>query len=125
MNDTEKYLEKLENDFGYMLTHTSGYVYPGWEQLIRDMLQEIVGTTWPDVLAEDTESFAIQHPQFTDIKDKFGSLRVYGFNITDEQQVIIDKYEKLSTETCATCGAKGELRVKNQWLYVACEEHGH
>ena len=122
-NDTEKYLDKLERDFGYMLTHTSGYVCPGWEQLIRDMLTEIVGTTWPDVLAEDTESFAIEHPQFTQIKEKFGTLRVYGFNINEEQQEIIDKYERLSAKTCEVCGAEGEMRDKNGWLMVRCEEH--
>lgn len=123
MTDTEEYLKKLENDFGYMLKHTSGYVCKGWEQLIRDMLQEIVGTTWPDVLAEDTESFAIEHPQFTQIKEKYGTLRVYGFNINDEQQAIIDKYERLSATTCETCGAEGKLRVKGGWYYVTCDEH--
>ena len=117
------YLDKLERDFGYMLTHTSGYVCPGWEQLIRDMLTEIVGTTWPDVLAEDTESFAIEHPQFTQIKEKFGTLRVYGYNIDDEQQAILDRYAALSADTCMTCGKAGTMREKNRWLYVACDQH--
>lgn len=116
MNDTEKYLDKLERDFGYMLKHTSGYVYPGWMKLIQDMLREL------DELHYDGIGC---HPEFTDIKDKFGTLRVYGHNFNDETQEIIDKYERLSAETCATCGAKGELRVQHRWLYVACEEHKH
>ena len=112
MNDTEKYLDKLERDFGYMLTHTSGYVCPGWEQLIRDMLQEIASNS-------DKRSA----PEFTQIKEKFGTLRVYGYNINDDEQEILDKYEKLSAVTCEVCGKEGHLREKRGWLYVACDTH--
>ena len=112
MNDTEKYLDKLERDFGYMLTHTSGYVCPGWEQLIRDMLTEIASNS-------DKRSA----PVFTDIKEKFGTLRVYGYNIDDEIQSILDRYAALSADTCMTCGKAGTMREKNRWLYVACDQH--
>ena len=112
MND---YLDKLENDFGHMLTHTSGYVCPGWEQLIWDMLDEIQALN--PLVGEGG------HPEFTQIKEKFGTLRVYGYNLDDEQQEIIDKYERLSAKTCEVCGAEGHLREKSGWQYVACEEH--
>lgn len=112
MNDVEKYLQELKNDFGYMLKHTDGYVYPGWQQLMRNMLQEIENSYTDNEI-----------PVFEDIKDKFGTLRVYGHNFNDETRTIINKYEKLSTETCMTCGTRGQLRVQNRWLYVACEEH--
>lgn len=106
------YLDELERDFGYMLTHTSGYVCPGWEQLIRDMLSEIASIS-------DKRSA----PEFTQIKEKFGTLRVYGYNINDDEQEILDRYTALSAETCMTCGAFGQMREKNRWLYVACDEH--
>jgi hypothetical protein len=107
-----RYLDSLEHEYGYMLKHTSAYVYPGWKVLIQDMLREI-----------DTHYTGNEFPVLTEIKDKFGSLRVYGDNISDETQEIIDKYECLSTKTCMTCGAEGELRVKDQWLYVSCDRH--
>jgi len=116
-NDTEEYLDNLERDFGYMLTYTSGYVCKGWEQLIRDMLDEI------GMVGDLTDLSADDYPQFTQIKEKYGTLRVYGFNISDEQQAIIDKYERLSAKTCETCGAEGKLRVKGGWYYVTCDEH--
>lgn len=119
MTDTEEYLDNLERDFGHMLTYTSGYVCKGWEQLIRDMLTEIQALN-PTVGAEEVP---YGHPEFTQIKEKYGTLRVYGFNISDEQQAIIDKYERLSAKTCETCGAEGKLRVKGGWYYVTCDEH--
>jgi hypothetical protein len=106
------YLDELERDFGYMLTHTSGYVCPGWEQLIRDMLTEIAHN-----------SDRISAPEFTQIKEKFGTLRVYGYNISDDEQEILDKYERLSAVTCEVCGKAGTMREKNRWQYVACDEH--
>ena len=116
------YLDKLERDFGYMLTHTSGYVCPGWEQLIRDMLGDV-----HDYVKVDNEFYDISDttPVFTDIKEKFGTLRVYGYNIDDEIQAILDRYAALSADTCMTCGKAGTMREKNRLLYVACEEHKH
>lgn len=105
------YLDKLEQDYGYMLQYTSGYVCKGWEQLIQDMLSEI-----KNLGAEES-------PVFTDIKEKYGTLRVYGYNISDEAEEIIAKYARLSGETCMTCGAPGKIQEKGHWLYVACDQH--
>lgn len=107
-----QYLDSIEHDYGYML-QTSAYVCLGWMQLIQDMLSEI-----KNLGAEES-------PVFTDIKDKYGTLRVYGYNISDEAQDIITKYARLSGETCMTCGAPGKMHVKNKWLYVACAEHAN
>ena len=108
-----KYLDSIEHEYGYMLEHTGFYVCPGWMVLIQDMLREI------DALHYGTGD----HPEFTDIKEKFGRLRVYGNNIDDETEAIIDRYIILSGETCMTCGAPGQMREKGHWLYVACDEH--
>lgn len=112
----DKYLEDLHQDYGYMLGNLLGYVCDGWMQLIRDMLQEIDTKIETDVEAGD-------YPVFTDIKEKYGTLRVYGYNISDETEEIIAKYARLSGETCMTCGAPGKMREKGHWLYVACDQH--
>jgi hypothetical protein len=109
--DYIRYIDKLEHDFGYMLQYTSSYVCPGWMQLIRNMLQEI------------ENSCTDQTPELTDIKEKYGTLRVYGDNISDKVQAVIDRYSKLSAETCMTCGAFGKMRDKSGWYYVSCDQH--
>lgn len=107
-------LEILERYYGYMLQHTSGYVCPGWITLIRSMLSEIKEQHMED----ETDG-----PIFTDIKEKYGTLRVYGYNISDYEQSIIDRYSKLSAVTCSACGKLGQLQEKNGWRFVACDEH--
>jgi hypothetical protein len=109
-----KYLDSIEHEYGYML-QTSAYVCPGWMILIQDMLREL------DARHDGKED----HPVLTTIKEKFGTLRVYGYNIDDTDQAIIDKYEKLSATICSECGNPGKLHVKNMWLYVACAEHAN
>ena len=109
-----KYLDSIEHEYGYML-QTSAYVCPGWMILIQDMLREL------DARHDGKED----HPVLTTIKEKFGTLRVYGYNIDDTDQAIIDKYEKLSATVCSECGNPGKMHVKNKWLYVACAEHAN
>lgn len=84
------YIEDLHQDFGYMLGNLTGYVCDGWMQLIRDMLQEI------DALHYGTG----EHPVFTVINESFGRLQVYGYDVNDETQKIIDRYVALSAEIC-------------------------
>ena len=43
-------------------------------------------------------------PTAVQIKEKFGSLRFYADNITDEQQIIINFAETLSSKVCEFCG---------------------
>lgn len=116
MTDTDwrfvRYLDNIEHEYGYML-QTSAYVCPGWMALIWTLLQEI------DALHKGKD----YHPTFTDIKEKYGTLRVYGYNISDETEEIIAKYARFSGETCMTCGAFGQMREKGRWLYVACDQH--
>jgi hypothetical protein len=111
--DVIRYIDELERVFGYLIPYTSGYVCRGWMQLIWNMLQEIDVTT----NVEDG------HPEFVDIKEKYGTLRVYGGNITDEVQNIIDRYSDLSAKTCMTCGQPGKMRDKSEWYYVSCDQH--
>ena len=116
--DVIRYIDELDREYRDMLLHTTAYVCPGWMKLIRDMLEEIQQEVGSDMAADE-------QPVFTTIKEKFGTLRVYGYNISDSEQAIIDKYEKLSATVCSECGNPGKMHVKNKWLYVACAEHAN
>lgn len=56
------------------------------------------------------------------IKQKYGTLRVYG-NCADERGYeIIDKYEELSATVCEECGENGSEREIGGWLISMCKK---
>lgn len=56
------------------------------------------------------------------VKEKFGGLRFYVSNATDEQYKIIHKAENKSYKICEKCGKKGKL-TKEGWLITLCRKH--
>lgn len=58
--------------------------------------------------------------RFTQIKEKFGILRIYHNSNHDE---LISLYERKSSKICEECGKPGKLREVNKWLFTACNKH--
>lgn len=58
----------------------------------------------------------------TQVKEKFGGLRIYWFDANDEIEKIIDRAEKKSMNICEVCSKKGERRNLNGWYKVLCGE---
>ena len=56
----------------------------------------------------------------TQIKEKFGSLRFYFNNGSDEIFKIIGKYEDISARTCIRCG-KPATRISRGWISPYCD----
>lgn len=56
------------------------------------------------------------------IKEKFGTLRFYTKEATDEQHAVISFVESLSGKTCEVCGAPGKPQGKG-WIRTLCNEH--
>jgi hypothetical protein len=76
----------------------------GWYDILRDLCLKI----------KDTDT------KFVQIKEKFGTLRVYVWNATDEVYAEIDKAEALSAKTCEQCGAPGVTRGGG-WIQTLCD----
>ena len=57
------------------------------------------------------------------IKEKFGSLRIYPSSYTDELHNLIEKLEEESSNICEECGKHiEEPIIKNHWIYPLCED---
>lgn len=84
---------------------------PGWEKILRKALniieQEIAKS-------EDPESMFV-----TQIKEKWGTLRIYMSYETDKISSVIERAEDKSEDTCEICGDPGELQAKG-WYKVRC-----
>src|SRR5690606_478020 len=82
----------------------------GWARLIDTTLSELA-TNCP-------ESRIVQ------VKEKFGGLRIYLKDKTDEPaKTILRRAEDLSFSVCELCGASGQKIVSDGWVRVRCEAH--
>lgn len=85
-------------------------VGPGWLSLMEEVLHEI------DQVAPDTE--------VTQIKEKFGTLRVYVANKKDDVvKAILRRAEARSAMICEVCGQEGGLIRYDAWVRVRCPVH--
>lgn len=60
-------------------------------------------------------------PRALQVKEKFGTLRFYYDNGSDEAHTLVHEAELKSALTCETCGAAGNLRGTG-WLRTECDE---
>ncbi len=81
----------------------------GWVALVDDLFAELMELGWNRELSQ--------------VKEKYGGLRVYIGAGTKEMFEAIDHAERASLRTCADCGADGLVRDYDGWLATKCEEH--
>lgn len=85
-----------------------------------------VGDGWFDVVRQLCQKLTElnQGLQFTQIKEKFGTLRVYLESYSTEAEDIIAWAERMSEVTCEECGNPGRLN-KRGWLSARCADCRH
>lgn len=85
----------------------------GWKDVILSYLPKI---------SEIVKEKKLDNFRIVQIKEKFGSLRVYTNNSVQEIEDIIDEMEKECSTTCETCGSKEGKFRSNGWMRVICDE---
>jgi hypothetical protein len=83
----------------------------GWENLLYRLFEGI-----EKILEQDSDFRIMQ------IKEKFGSLRVYTNFSNDLIDTLINKAELESEKICEDCGKKGKLVKLNGWLRTQCQK---
>ncbi len=84
----------------------------GWHPILERLFEAISKLDKP-------EGFEV-----TQVKEKYGSLRVNTNYSTDEIDDLIDKAEEESITTCEVCGKPGKLSKKNFWYKTLCNTCG-
>ena len=87
---------------------------PGWLQFFLQACEDI---REPLMTAGQLESF-----RFSQIKEKYGSMRLYTFGAPAEVHEILDRYEFLSEQICCECG-RPAVGLTKGWIYPYCSEH--
>ena len=80
----------------------------GWFDLIKKLSEDITK------ISPETE--AVQ------VKEKFGGLRFYVVNATDEVYKLIDKAEDESFKICEKCGSRENVTTEGRWVFTLCDK---
>ena len=83
-----------------------GNVGPGWHNLIRELVVDLVNLGWDQHLLQ--------------LKEKYGGLRFYIGSGSDEIYTRINKAEHDSVTICEQCGSPGEQRGGG-WIFTRCD----
>lgn len=81
----------------------------GWYPLIQKLIEDLIQLGWDK--------------HVTQVKEKFGGLRFYINEGSNEVHDRITKAEQESYTICEMCGAPGEIRRDLGWYRTLCEAH--
>jgi hypothetical protein len=81
----------------------------GWFTIIKELIDDLIKLGWDK--------------QICQVKEKFGGLRFYINEGSDEIHERIIKTEVQSYEVCEKCGQQGELRNDIGWYLTLCDDH--
>jgi len=83
------------------------YIGDGWVPLVDDLLTKLKATGWEGEVEQ--------------VKEKFGALRVYVSNASDEHCSLIWEVEEDSLKVCERCGYKDNVTTAGEfWLKTLC-----
>ena len=82
----------------------------GWEPIIREACEKLTALNEPKL-------------KFTQVKEKFGSLRLYTSLHNEEIGKIVRDAENKSCETCEECRTTDNVTTKGPgWILTLCEK---
>jgi hypothetical protein len=84
---------------------------PGWHDML-DSVFSLSAKMQPDSLWKVSQ-----------LKEKFGGLRLYHYGASDDVEELIDAAEHLSEHVCDVCGALGTKSNHRGWVATRCADH--
>ena len=114
--------EKLLNDFPEMFFEDCR-----GPNRVPTMFNNIIycGDGWFDIIYNLCYEIYPMRPKVMQIKEKFGGLRFYcSFpkDYSEKGYEFIREAEEESFKTCEACGKPGELRIRNGWRMLKCDQ---
>lgn len=81
-----------------------------------------VGRGWHSLLDKIFEVLS-EEAVVVQVKEKFGGLRFYTMNTTEEEDKVIRWAESESFKICEVCGKPGKCDTINDWRQTLCDKH--
>ena len=91
--------------------------------ICRDDAKQCVGKGWSTLLDEVYDRLP-EDAIVSDVKEKYGSLRIYVDGVSMEILDFIYDIEERSLKICEICGAAGKPNLTG-WIKTLCDEHSH
>ena len=107
---------RLENFPDYLKNKRSFDQETSEEEIKQKLLAEIEKSS--NLVDEERRKL----PKFAQIKEKFGSLRLYMDNISERVAAILNFAELMSERICESCGDSGKT-YHMRWHRTLCEKH--
>lgn len=108
-----KYDHLLINDKRWAIRMFGLEVRDGWRKIIEVML---------DKIDEHVKQSGCEPVQIQQIKEKFGTLRVYYEGGDTAIGNIVHKAEHLSAGTCELCGSRNDVGITMGWITTCCRK---
>ena len=89
----------------------------GWHPLILELFDKI-----QDIIDTDPENESYKDFQFSQIKEKYGGIRLYYYGGDDQIESLIYEYEDKFDVICENCGKPGKMTEKYHWYKTLCDE---
>lgn len=83
----------------------------GWYYLIQNLCKKI--KNW---------SNKNEQVRFTQIKEKYGELRIYSEGYFEEVEIMIDEASKKSKTICENCGSTENVKPTKPWINYLCKD---
>lgn len=92
----------------------------------REQARKMVGQGWSDLI--NIAYNALEHQDYervhiTDVKEKYGTLRIYIHGADTDLYQFISDIEEASSKICEECGQQGKLRTTLSWYKTLCDKH--
>lgn len=87
----------------------------------REYAKMCVGNGWHGLVDEAFDLCEKHGVEVTQVKEKFGQLRIYTGYTPDRLYTKIHEIENRSGTICETCGAPSQLQTRGGWLKSICD----
>lgn len=106
--------DKIPDDYDYEYIRGEGELPKGWFPLFLQMCQDI---SYPLAEVGYLDKF-----RFSQIKEKYNTMRCYNFGAPEEVRNIITKYEVMSRYICTKCGRPAAYETQGWYIESFCED---
>jgi hypothetical protein len=89
--------------------------------ITREYAKELVGKGWSQLI-DELFNILPEDSEVMDVKEKWGSLRIYVYNVPDKTYELIKTIEDRSSKICESCGKDSTIQLIQGWMRSLCQE---